>query len=181
MTDPLSITVGGISLAAIAYQGVQTSCNLYGDYRDAEKLRRHAWTQLDLLHSNVDVTSSLANSKLAAAQSSFEAIEQDLRQELRGRDSNRRTRVAWIFKGKKKTAGLIAQCKDTELSACYTLQLDQYSLIMEARLVTHSTNNHTLLIHFKKRISEKIYGATKANRGTKRAESIVSGTDPPSP
>jgi hypothetical protein len=127
---------------------------------------RHAQDQLEFLHANLVNTASLSNSKLAAAQNSFEAIEQDFRNGLRKR-ANKTARLRWAMTDKKKTAGLIAQYKETEISASYAIQLEQYAFLLGTRLVGKCRaciRPKPLLIHFKKRRTRDAFYSNKATK-----------------
>jgi len=175
--DPFSVTVGVLPLGVLTTQAVQSSYGFYRNYSDAESSMRHARAQFEFLHANLENTSA-SNSKLAAAQNSFEAIVQDSN-ELRMR-SNKRGRLRWAIKDKNRAASLITRYKETELSASYALQLEQYPVLLDMRFVQDCWAcilSIKLLTHFKKRGTRQSCNdkpAAKAAGGGSRVEFLPS-------
>jgi len=124
--DPFSVIASAIGITGVggqAVQAVQSARDVCGNYRHAAEQMQHAKAKSDMLESFRQNSSMKSNPKLAAAQSSFEAIGSSFPDNLH--PSSKRRRLLWAAKDKERTTKLLAQLTEIEISAILSLHLDQ--------------------------------------------------------
>jgi hypothetical protein len=122
MTDPFSIIVGTVGIIGVGGQVVQSARDFNDNYRHADKQMQHALSQLEILQSTLESTPLQLHPRLAAAQSSFEAISGNFPDDLRS--DSRRARLRWAAKNKGKATEILSQLKEMEISTIFALQLE---------------------------------------------------------
>ena len=120
--DPFSITIGTIGVAGVGSQIAQSARDFHGNYRGANAQIQHARRQLAMLQSKLENPILQSHANFAAAQSSFEDINERFPGDLCS--DSRRARFRWAAKRKAEVSALVDQLKETEISTTFALQLE---------------------------------------------------------
>jgi hypothetical protein len=125
MTDPLSISVGAITLLGAGAKAVELSHALHSSYRNAGKEMLHGRTQHVILHENVQlaraITEDSRHFQISASQASLERIQDEFPSGLRL--EKKRDKLLWALKHRGKVGELLSRMKEIDISTSLALQL----------------------------------------------------------